>query len=192
MPPPEVWGPAVWTLFHTLIEHLNEEAYPKIYQYLVLHIQRICKFLPCPECSQDATRYLTKVNLNNNKTKLELKNALYLFHNYVNAKKRKRLFNYANINIYQKYKVIPVVNNFLLNYNTKGNMKLLTESFQRSFVLNEFKKWLSGNIRVFMPTIEIPKSIINVENTEKTSNIEPNVEPSDEANNEANMDGENI
>ena len=25
MPPPEVWGPAVWNLFHTLCEQLNEK-----------------------------------------------------------------------------------------------------------------------------------------------------------------------
>jgi hypothetical protein len=171
MPPPEVWGPAVWNLFHTLIEHVNENIYTKIYIQFVFFIQQICKFLPCPECSFDATRYLTKVNLTNNKTKLELKNSLYIFHNYVNAKKRKPLFNYGNINIYKKYKLVQVVNNFITNYNTKGNMKLLTESFQRSLVLKNFKNWLVANIKAFIPLIEIPKDIkidtqVEVENTQ--------------------------
>jgi hypothetical protein len=154
MSPPEVWGPHIWRLFHTLVERLNEDDYPFVYKSLVSQIQRICRFLPCPDCASHATKYLTKVNLANSKTKTELKNALYLFHNYVNARKRKPLFNYANIDTYKNYKLSSVINNFLMHYNTKGNMKLLTESFQRQFVIKDFKKWLTLNIKAFSPKIE--------------------------------------
>lgn len=156
MSPPSVWGPCVWKLFHTLVERLNEDAYPFVYRSLIYHITRICQNLPCPECASHATKYLTKVNLADNKTKLELKNALYLFHNYVNAKKKKPLFNYANIDIYKSSKLSTVVNNFFIHYNTKGNMKLLTESFQRQLVLKEFKKWLILNIKAFYPKNTTP------------------------------------
>ena len=64
MSPPEVWGPAVWTLFHTLIEKVNDQAYPFIKVQLFGQIRRICGFLPCPECSSDATIFLAKVNVN--------------------------------------------------------------------------------------------------------------------------------
>ena len=30
MPPPELWGPATWTLFHVLAEKVNENIYPRI------------------------------------------------------------------------------------------------------------------------------------------------------------------
>ena len=102
MSPPEVWGPPIWNLFHTLIEKVNENAYPYISRQLFNIIVRICKFLPCPECSNDATLFLAKLKIENLKTKHDLKNTFYLFHNYVNAKKRKPLFNYANINIYKR------------------------------------------------------------------------------------------
>ena len=151
MSPPEVWGPAIWRLFHTLIEKLNERAYPYLSSQLFTFIFKICKFLPCPECSKDATKFLGRIKIQDLKTKNDFKNMLYLFHNYVNVKKRRPLFNYGNINVYKNYKLIPVFNNFIIHYNTKGNMKLLTESFQRQFVIKDFKQWLIKNIEAFSP-----------------------------------------
>lgn len=141
MSPPEVWGPAIWTLFHTLIEKLNPSAYPHVIYSMFNIIVRICKYLPCPDCSRDASNFLAKVNIRDYKTKLEFKNMLYLFHNRVNAKKRKQLYNYANIDKYAHLDLMIVINNFIRLYNTKGNMNLLTESFQRSFVIKDFIKW---------------------------------------------------
>ena len=103
MSPPEVWGPAVWTLFHTLVEKINDRAFSLVLPSLFSMIFRICKFLPCPECSKDATNYLAKVQFSKIKNKTDLKNIFYIFHNFVNAKKRKKLFNYSNINVYSKY-----------------------------------------------------------------------------------------
>ena len=150
MSPPEVWGPAVWRLFHVLSEKISDEAYHHIGGQLFYFISKICKFLPCPECSADATRFLAKIKMSNLKTKLDLKNTIYMFHNYVNMKKRKPLFNYGNINLYKNYRIMPIINNFFIHYNTKGNMKLLSESFQRQFIINQFKTWVMTNIRAFI------------------------------------------
>ena len=97
MSPPEVWGPAVWRLFHKLAININENAYPHIYKQLFYQIQRICKFLPCPDCAEDASNFLAKVNLSGLKTKNDFINVFYIFHNYVNAKKRKPLYKYSDI-----------------------------------------------------------------------------------------------
>jgi hypothetical protein len=164
MPPPEIWGPAIWTLFHTLSEKMNENMYNVIAPQLFNHIIRICKFLPCPECAQDATKFLAKINISDLKNNNQFKNTFYLFHNYVNFKKRKPLFNYANMNKYKNYNIIYVFKNFINVYNTKGNMKLLTESFQRQFVIKDFSNWFKTNIRVFIPYVNIstsPKLIVN-------------------------------
>jgi len=159
MSPPEVWGPAVWTLFHTLIEKMNPDAYPYVIQSTFGMIIRICRVLPCPECSRDASNFLAKINLKDYKTKTEFKNMLYLFHNWVNAKKRKPLFNYTNMNKYASLYLPFVINNFIANYNTKGNMKLLAESFQRSFIVKDFISWFKTNSRVFIkpPIVNVPQ-----------------------------------
>ena len=161
MSPPEVWGPAVWKLFHTLTERIHESAYQRIYMQLFFHIQRICNFLPCPDCANDATKFLSRIHQADIDSKIKLKNIIYLFHNYVNVKKRKPLFNYANMNIYGKLKMISVINNFIIHYNTKGNMKLLAESFQRQLVVKDFKSWLSNNMNAFTIVIEIPENVVS-------------------------------
>ena len=149
MPAPEVWGPATWTLFHVLAEKVNEFVYPRIVGQLFDVIKRICSALPCPECSQDATIFLSKVRLHELRSKNDFKNMIYMFHNYVNSKKRKPLYNYANLEIYKRYNIVSVFNRFISVYHTKGNMKLLAESFQRQIVLKTFKQWIRENIRNF-------------------------------------------
>ena len=163
MSPPEVWGPAVWILFHTLVEKIQENAYKPLSIYLFNFIVRICKFLPCPECSIDASRILATVKLSEYKTKDEFKQFIYLFHNKVNHKIRKKLFNYGNINIYSRYNIINVINNFINNYQTKGNMKLLTESFQRKLIITDFKKWIISVMTAFLPELNIPRQIQSIE-----------------------------
>lgn len=159
MSPPEVWGPAVWRLFHTLSERLNDNAFNALSPQLFGFIVRICKFLPCPDCSNDASIFLAKIKFSNIKNKIEFKNTFYLFHNWVNAKKRKPLFNYGNINIYSKYRLIDVLNDFYAKYQTKGNMKLLNESFQRQFVVKDFNNWIKHTITAFLPAINIPQQL---------------------------------
>jgi len=175
MSPPEVWGPAVWTLFHTLIEKLNPQAYPYVMGSMFGMIVKICKVLPCPECSRDASNFLAKINLKDYKTKDEFKNMLYLFHNWVNAKKRKPLFNYINMNKYSNLYLPFVINDFIAKYNTKGNMKLLAESFQRSFVVKDLISWFKANANAF-----IRPPIVNVQqnNTQPLESVveEPVIE----------------
>jgi hypothetical protein len=162
MSPLEVWGPALWILFHTLAEKVNANIYPYIAKQLFNLIVRICRFLPCPECSIDASNFLAKIKIENLKTKNEFKQMFYLFHNYVNAKKRKPMFNFNTLNIYQRYRLVPIVNNFISCYNTKGNMKLLNESFQRQFVLKDFRSWFSANIKAFFTPVNPPANIVSV------------------------------
>jgi hypothetical protein len=173
MSPPEVWGPAVWILFHTLIEKMNPYAYPHVIGSMFGMIVRICKVLPCPECSVDASNFLAKIKLNDYKTKDQFKNMLYLFHNWVNAKKRKPLYNYSHLQKYDEFNLILVMNNFISKYNTKGNMKLLADSFQRNFVVKDLVSWFKIYARAFIQQtiINYPKQAIK----EQTIIEEPSI-----------------
>jgi hypothetical protein len=70
---------------------------------------------------------LQKINVNEIDTKEKLKGMLFVFHNFVNLRKRKPSFKIDNLVIYKKIRLIQAFNNFVYVYNTKGNMKLLTE-----------------------------------------------------------------
>ena len=83
-------------------------------------------------------------------TKKDFINTLYIFHNSVNNRSKKGLYNYTNIDIYQNYNFINVFKNFVRVYNTKGNMSMLNESFRRDFIVKDLKKWLKKNILSFL------------------------------------------
>ena len=149
MSPPEIWGPATWTLFHTLAEHMNDEL---IIPQLFNNIKQICMFLPCPECSKDATQMLNQIDINKIKTKQVFIELLFVFHNMVNKKKNKRMLgNYAEIQ--SKYAIQDLSNvytAFLTSYNTTGNFKLMSEENQRRMIRANFGKWLFENRRFFV------------------------------------------
>jgi len=149
MSPPEIWGPATWTLFHTLAEHMNDES---IIPQLFNNIKQICMFLPCPECSKDATIMLNQIDINKIKTKQGFIDLLFVFHNMVNKKKYKRMpVNYAEIQTkYATQDLLNVFTTFLSAYNTTGNFKLMAEENQRKMIRANFGKWLFENRRFFV------------------------------------------
>jgi hypothetical protein len=179
MSPPEIWGPPIWTLFHTLSLQIAPQVYPQVINSMFLMIVRICKFLPCPECSKDASDFLAKIKISDYKTKDDFKNMLYLFHNYVNTKKRKPLFNHDYLNKYSNLNLGIVINNFIEKYNTKGNMNLLTESFQRSLVIRDFINWIKIYSRAFIQPIMIINNNPTQNIIEKQDTITPDTITSD-------------
>ena len=143
MAPPEVWGPAVWFLFHTLAEKVSEPHFNKVYLSLFNMIKFISKNLPCPQCSSDATSFLAKINITTISCKKDFKDMLFVFHNYVNKKKHKPPLPFQDLDALYKCKDLSkVISNFLNKYNTKGNMQLLNESFHRKLIIVEFFKWI--------------------------------------------------
>ena len=155
MSPPSVWGPPIWRFFHILAENIHEEDYNKLIPQLFTLIRRTCVYLPCPECSEHATKFLAKIGPSDISNKTEFKNMLYLFHNMVNKKKGKQLYDHSNLNIYKNINIFFAFNQFSVVYNTKGNMKTLTESFQRQFVIRDFKHWVKTYAASFYPRSEI-------------------------------------
>lgn len=173
MAPPEVWGPPTWIFLHVLVEKMNESRFnilmPKVFHI----IKRICAFLPCPECSKHATAFLNKIKIDDINTKEKFIGMLYLFHNSVNFRKKKNLFNFKNVVIYKKIQIIPAFNNFSRVYNTKGNMNLLNDSFQRDLILSDLRKWLKHNIIYF---IDNERNRIKNEEDKKPLDISQHVE----------------
>jgi hypothetical protein len=178
MSPPEIWGPPVWTFFHTIAENINEDGFLNIKISLFSFIKRICTYLPCPDCSHHAIHFLAKVNINKILTKNDFKNMLYVFHNTVNKRKKKQMFDYKNLEKYKRYNVGSTFNHFVSVYHTKGNMNLIAESFQRKILLSELKTWLIKNYKYFKPNKTQPIANNNP-TTENTSNITTNITTND-------------
>ena len=146
---PSTWGPPIWNFLHTLAAKIREDKYTETAPQLFFFIQKICANLPCPECSQHAKIFLGRVVFKKVATKADLINLLYIFHNAVNRKKMKPSFPKDQINKYSQNNLIHSYNHFISAFNTKGNMKLLADSFQRKLILQEFKKWIIQNLSNF-------------------------------------------
>lgn len=146
---PSQWGPPTWMFIHTLAEKVKEDSYPIIGGQIISNIIQICYNLPCPECADHAKQFWSNVKINNIKTKQDLINLLYVFHNTINKRKKMMPFKYDDLKIYKSANLVNTFNNFSANFNTKGNMKLLTEAFHRGRLLTFLKKWLVGHIRHF-------------------------------------------
>ena len=147
---PSQWGIPTWIFMHTLVAKIKEEHFPVIGPQVISHLIQICMFLPCPECSDHAKQFWANVNTKNIQTKQDLVNLLFVFHNSVNKRRKVRPFRYVDLQYYDTLKIIETFNNFVRNFNTNGNMKLINESFHRGRLLQILRAWLMGNLYKFV------------------------------------------
>lgn len=143
---PSDWGPPTWVFMHTLAEKVKEESFPIIGPQLIAVLTQISANLPCPECATHAKMFWANVKTHNIKTKQDLVNLLFVFHNSVNKRKKQAMFRHESLQYYKSKSVIETFNQFVKNFNTRGNMKLLTESFHRTRFIGSLKVWVMNNI----------------------------------------------
>lgn len=149
-----VWGPCVWYLFHTLAYHIkdaNVAEFEKTKTEFIKFAFRIATNLPCPECSQHATQFVSRVNPASIKTKDQLNGVFIDFHNAVNQRKGKPMFTREEA--YAKYKsanVRLVIEYFFQIYGKKTiNVKLVVNNFHKDILLSEFRAWMTQNSSMF-------------------------------------------
>lgn len=149
MPSINLWGPATWDFFHTTAYKIKENEFYKLGPQFFNFIVRICYNLPCPTCSEHAKAYIAKLMKNKSflTKKQEFINALYIFHNEVNKRKTKSLFKYEELSIYANKNVLTTYNNFILYYNTDGDLTQINQNFHRKKIISDLKQWLISNIK---------------------------------------------
>ena len=146
---PATWGPAIWIFLHTMAAKLKEDKYAQLAPQLFSFIQKICSNLPCPDCAAHARSFLSKIVFSRVATKVDLIRLLFIFHNTVNRRLNKQVFSIDNIDRYSKYSLVIAYNQFIGAFSTKGNMKLLADSFQRKLITRELRRWFLANIQNF-------------------------------------------
>jgi hypothetical protein len=144
--PPNQWGPPTWIFMHTLANSVKDDSFDSIKQQMISFLIEICYNLPCPECANHAKLFWRKVNTSNIKNKIDLVNLLYVFHNTVNKRKNYKPFQYQDLQYYNTKKVVETFNSFTRNFNTRGNMNLINESFYRNRLIISIKRWLMQNL----------------------------------------------
>lgn len=145
MAPIEIWGPNTWNLFHTLVENIKEESFQYKYNEIFFFIKRICYYLPCPTCREDAIQILSTIKPHHISTKEKFRHVIFTFHNHVNKKKYKKQFNIENVIIYKEYNLIQIFNKFASSFNVGHDFNELHNSMQRKGIITQMIKWIKQN-----------------------------------------------
>lgn len=145
----KVWGPITWELLHTISYKINESYFLDNKKAVLMIILNILISLPCPECS-DHSIQIYKLNVKkivNKKTFIEF---IFLLHNAVNTKLKKRVESFE---ILKKYENIDIKNTIIKWYNTinalKGIPKLMAINMNNKIIRNNIMKFFKENINHF-------------------------------------------
>ena len=143
------WGPPIWHFFHVLVENIKEEDFHKIGEEVFGIIKQICKSLPCPDCSMHATRFLSAIRFQHIKNKNDFVLLMYIFHNTVRRRKSQSIFQENELAIYKNKSVFQYYNQFVKAYKTRGQMKLMADSFARGITVRKVYQFLIKNKSYF-------------------------------------------
>ena len=144
----KLWGPIVWQFFHTLVCKIKENDFDFIIEKLCYFIKQLCFFLNCPNCAAHATIYINE-NLKIITNKESLIKFLYDFHNNVNIRKKKQLFNENFLNIYETNNLQDTYKQFIKVY--KPTMYFMEDGrlHKKIQLVEKFDQWFMDNIDKF-------------------------------------------
>ena len=137
------WGNATWYLFHTLAEKIDEKYYLENKKIYFEMINLICTHLPCPTCAEDSTIILKNANLNAINSKEALKQFFFEFHNKVNQKLNKEIFDVKILSKYKFARTQNIIINFFNKYFVhQYNEKLMIFNYSKSQIEGTLKTYL--------------------------------------------------
>ena len=146
------WGPQVWCFLHTLVSKINSDSFYLIGNQSLTYITKICSMLPCPDCSNHARMFFSRINPSFINTRQKLIDLIYLFHNDVNKRTKKTLqFPYSSLDIYENNNLYKCYNDFVKVYKINTSSKLNADTFQKEMLLKNLHKWLITNHSHFLP-----------------------------------------
>jgi hypothetical protein len=120
----EIWSVPTWIFFHSLAEKINED-FLKTHTPQVIHIiKQICFNLPCPHCREHATAYCNNLIVEKIKNKDDLIQFLYIFHNNVNARLKKPIYDKKILKKYKRVRLDVVFSTFLYGFMKKYSRTL--------------------------------------------------------------------
>lgn len=149
---PMTWGQPTWYFFHTIAEKVDETRFHEIRDELLSMLMQICVNLPCNICSNHAVEYTTKTSkLSDVRTKQELKDYFYKFHNVVNERKGYQIFprdlldtKYASANFG------AIIVNFISNFKKNTfSVRMISDDMFRQKTVHLVKTWLIQNQSYF-------------------------------------------
>ena len=149
----EQWSIPTWIFLHTLAERISDKFMKENNEEVLNIIKTICFILPCPTCREHATYFIKKIHHNQVKTKEDLKSLLFFFHNKVNKRLGKRVYQNKNLSVYKNRRFDIITLNFLNAFSKKYNSRLLagfiSQNSKRKTETRRIGDWLKKNWKHF-------------------------------------------
>jgi len=147
------WGEPTWFLFHTLAQKVKEENFNMIKDGLLNNIMTICGNLPCPACADHALSYMKKIQPAAIRTKQDLKNMLYVFHNEVNKRKGFDVFPHDQLDEkYSKANTVNIIQYFVNAFEDKHkSIHMIANDMHRGRITKKLIAWFQENLQYFDP-----------------------------------------
>ena len=146
------WGRPIWTFFHVMANKIKPEYFNLVIKPYLNFVLLICGTLPCPICSTHASEYMRAINLNNIRSKDDLMDLFYSFHNVVNQRKGYPILQKDQIPKYETANTIVAIKDFMRAYEDKSrSIKLMADDLARSRIATQLKNWINANIQYFDP-----------------------------------------
>lgn len=145
------WGEPTWFLFHTIAYKVKDDKFDLIRDDLFKIMLMICTNLPCPMCSAHATAYMKNINVNMIRTKRDLIDLFYNFHNEVNQRKDVPIFPYSELDSkYANAVTVNIIHHFMHFYQDKSfSIHMIATELHRSRLIRHLKEWFTANIQYF-------------------------------------------
>jgi len=145
------WGEPTWFFLHTIAEKVKVEKFSEIRLELLKNINNICRNLPCPDCSNHAAKYLDSSNFNLIRTKQDLIDFMYNFHNEINKRKGYPIFPYEELSSkYSQANTMSIIQYFLIHFLDKPiTVRMISNDFYRRRLTENLKTWLSNKLDYF-------------------------------------------
>jgi hypothetical protein len=144
------WGRPIWTFFHVMAQKMKPEYFQLVIKEFIRFTLLICATLPCPVCSAHASEYMRAINMNNMRSKEDLIQLFYNFHNVVNQRKGYAVLQRDQIPKYETANTVVVIKDFIHAFEDKSRaMKLMADDLSRARISSQLKFWINGNIQYF-------------------------------------------
>ena len=139
-----VWSVPCWYFFHGFAAKIDENFYRENYKEIWKNIyENICYNLPCPMCKGHATKYISKLRMNEINTKEKLITYLFNFHNFVNLKLRKRQYPKEYLVKYKRLKMKQCYTLVHRSFNIQYMGSMMFNGWQRRQGINITTKYLT-------------------------------------------------
>lgn len=130
----EYWGNPTWVILHTISVKISEETYNNTKGEILNIIKTLFSCLPCMICMRHANNYTKHLSVNTVPTKEHFIKYLFDFHNNVNQKINKPLYDFNKLDEYKNNNIFNAFNTFAHTITSTRGFDFFNDTNKRNAV----------------------------------------------------------